>query len=121
MDDARRKYFHELAAKVRGKGTNDSDRHRRNLIATWEFADAPESVWRYSSTNYETDLNCTMRAARRLPLGSLLGVNSAGVAFIYIENAPQPDPQKEFHTEADGDPARAAFLALSDYLAKEPP
>lgn len=67
--------------------------------------------------DYAHDLNATMRAARRLDEGVLLGVNSAGVAFVYMEAFPKFIPSEEYHNETPTDPARAAFLALSDYLA----
>ena len=101
-----------------------NDNERCELIAEWADADCQRcgisrsnhnehSCLAYWAPDFVSDLTATMRAARKLPLGERLIVTSEGRAYIFIGRERTTKP-----VEIDAGPARAAFLALSDYLSK---
>lgn len=66
--------------------------------------------------DYAHDLNATMQAARRLPYNINLVVSMrVGATVASVEQIDAPAELLIVHVE--NNPARAAYLALSDYLA----
>jgi hypothetical protein len=93
-----------------------TDAEKCRLIAEFEGI-YPNDIL---TSDYPHDLNATMRAARRLQRPMILVVTSEGRAAIVNANE-QFDVRSIKSIKVDGDPARAAFEALSQYLetAKE--
>ena len=101
------------------KPMNDTD--RRKLIATFEGVD-PTLYERIkddfgSPFHYDTDLNATMRAARKLPKLLYLWASADGGAEIRYGVT----EVMKYSQWCKDDPARAAFLALSAHLENTKP
>jgi hypothetical protein len=105
-----------------------TDADRCKLIAEFEglpflnpYADYPTTAAAtpngpFVTINYPHDLNATMRAARKLPEGNLLVLICGKVqseSYITIANGLGSGP-----VVINTNPARAAFLALTGYLAE---
>lgn len=86
------------------------------MIAEWEGLEHVHHGT-FHAPDYAHDLNATMRAARRLPLGAVvfelsLGINEDEVCMAEITTRAG---ELVVHEEST-DPARAAFECLAAYL-----
>lgn len=99
-----------------------TDAEKCRLIAEFEMGRAiPDNAILDTSRGtphaYPHDLNATMRAARRLPSNVRMQVDQTGGALIYTTGE---EGGEQIGADVPGDPARAAFLALSGYLERKP-
>jgi hypothetical protein len=93
-----------------------TDAEKCRMIAEFEFFNPKLPSEGYPVADYPHDLNATMRAARKLPRMFRLEIAvEQSKSWATLTN--EEGRTIAYERTIDGDPARAAFKALSSWLA----